>query len=72
VIDDVKSQDGGVARNDTQDRSIGFNLGYTINLNLPATSDPAVFDAIFQELKGSFVERRRCLVGRMGSFERLG
>ena len=32
-------------------RSIGLNLGYTINLNLPATSDSAVFDAIFKSLK---------------------
>jgi Family of unknown function (DUF5343) len=32
-------------------KEIGFNLGYTINLNLPATSDPAVFDAIFKSLK---------------------
>jgi hypothetical protein len=30
---------------------VGFNLGYTINLNLPATADPAVFDAIFKSLK---------------------
>jgi hypothetical protein len=30
---------------------IGLNLGYTINLNLPATADPAVFDAIFKSLK---------------------
>jgi hypothetical protein len=30
---------------------MGLNLGYTINLNLPATSDPAVFDAIFKSLK---------------------
>ena len=30
---------------------LGLNLGYTINLNLPATSDPAVFDAIFKSLK---------------------
>jgi len=32
-------------------RSLGLNLGYTINLNLPATSDPEVFDAIFKSLK---------------------
>jgi hypothetical protein len=32
-------------------RSLGLNLGYTINLNLPATSDPDVFDAIFKSLK---------------------
>ena len=31
--------------------SLGLNLGYTINLNLPATSDPEVFDAIFKSLK---------------------
>ena len=29
----------------------GFNLAYTINLNLPATADIAVFDAIFKSLK---------------------
>jgi Family of unknown function (DUF5343) len=28
-----------------------FTLGYNINLNLPATSDPAVFNAIFRALK---------------------
>jgi Family of unknown function (DUF5343) len=28
----------------------GINLGYTINLHLPATSDIAVFDAIFKSL----------------------
>jgi hypothetical protein len=32
-------------------QSFGLNLGYTINLNLPATSDPEVFDAIFKSLK---------------------
>lgn len=31
--------------------SLGLNLGYTINLNLPATSDPEVFNAIFRSLK---------------------
>ncbi|MES9934591.1 MAG: DUF5343 domain-containing protein [Candidatus Sedimenticola sp. PURPLELP] len=30
---------------------VGLNLGYTINLNLPATSDIAVFNAIFKSLK---------------------
>jgi hypothetical protein len=32
-------------------RKLGLNLGYTINLNLPATSDPEVFNAIFGSLK---------------------
>jgi hypothetical protein len=33
------------------DQSIGLRLGYTINLNLPATTDIAVFNAIFKSLK---------------------
>jgi hypothetical protein len=31
--------------------SVGMNLSYTINLNLPATNDIAVFNAIFKSLK---------------------
>ncbi len=31
--------------------SLGLNLAYTINLNLLATSDQAVFNAIFKSLK---------------------
>lgn len=40
-------------RSDTLHRSrrVGMNLSYTINLNLPATSDIAVFNAIFKSLK---------------------
>lgn len=34
-----------------QPARLGLNLGYTINLNLPATSDAAVFNAIFRALK---------------------
>jgi|SRR5579871_3457318 len=30
---------------------LGLNLAYTINLNLPATTDQAVFNAIFKALK---------------------
>jgi hypothetical protein len=33
------------------DKQLGLNLSYTINLNLPATSDVAVFNAIFKALK---------------------
>lgn len=32
-------------------RKLGMNLGYTINLNLPASKDIAVFNAIFKSLK---------------------
>jgi hypothetical protein len=33
------------------DRRGGLNLSYTINLNLPATTDQAVFNAIFRSLR---------------------
>lgn len=32
-------------------RQPGINFSYTINLNLPATSDQAVFNAIFKSLR---------------------
>lgn len=34
---------------------MGLNLSYTINLNLPATSDIAVFNAIFKSLKDNLL-----------------
>lgn len=37
--------------NSVLNTSSRFNLSYTINLNLPATSDQAVFNAIFRSLK---------------------
>lgn len=36
-------------------KDLGFNLSYTINLNLPATSDIAVFNAIFKSLKDNLL-----------------
>jgi hypothetical protein len=33
----------------------GIKLGYTINLNLPATTDIAVFNAIFKSLREHLV-----------------
>ena len=38
------------------DKSVGLNLSYTINLNLPATTDIAVFNAIFKSLKENMLE----------------
>lgn len=35
---------------------LGLNLSYTINLNLPATSDIAVFNAIFKSLKDNLLK----------------
>ena len=37
------------------DGGVGLNLSYTINLNLPATSDIAVFNAIFKSLKDNLL-----------------
>ncbi len=45
------------ANNNSSSGSLGFNLGYTINLNLPATSDPEVFDAIFRSIKEHLLRR---------------
>lgn len=39
------------APNSKTNNSVGLNLAYTINLNLPATPDQAVFNAIFKSLK---------------------
>jgi hypothetical protein len=36
---------------------LGINLSYTINLNLPETSDIAVFDAIFRSLKENLLKK---------------
>lgn len=35
----------------------GINLSYTINLNLPETSDIKVFDAIFKSLKANLLKK---------------
>jgi uncharacterized protein DUF5343 len=37
-------------------QTVGLRLGYTINLNLPATSDVSVFNAIFKSLKENLLE----------------
>jgi hypothetical protein len=39
------------AKHTGDSHAIGLNLSYTINLNLPATADQAVFNAIFRSLK---------------------
>ena len=35
---------------------VGLNLSYTINLNLPASSDVSVFNAIFKSLKENLLK----------------
>lgn len=39
----------------TTERKIALSVGYNINLNLPATSDIAVFNAIFKSLKDNLL-----------------
>jgi hypothetical protein len=40
-----------------EDSEIGLNLSYTINLNLPATTDVSVFNAIFKSLKENLLKK---------------
>ncbi|RYG87003.1 MAG: hypothetical protein EON58_21120 [Alphaproteobacteria bacterium] len=40
----------------SQGQGVGMNLAYTINLNLPATSDIAVFNAIFKSLRENLLQ----------------
>jgi hypothetical protein len=39
------------------DTGVGINLSYTINLNLPATADVSVFNAIFKSLKENLLKK---------------
>jgi hypothetical protein len=41
---------------DQSPSGVGLNLSYTINLNLPATDDIAVFNAIFKSLKENILK----------------
>lgn len=45
-----------VQTNPTTTGRVGMNLSYTINLNLPATSDISVFNAIFKSLKENLLD----------------
>lgn len=45
------------AKKRTQKDLHGINLSYTINLNLPETSDIKVFDAIFKSLKENLLKK---------------
>ncbi len=40
-----------------RDQPVGLNLSYTINLNLPATSDISVFNAIFKSLRENLLKK---------------
>lgn len=49
-----KDDDGGfkeMSKDGLSDKKINLGLNYTINLVLPKTDDPAVYNAIFKSLK---------------------
>jgi len=48
AIQKISDNSAGIQK---QSSEVGLNLSYTINLNLPATSDIAVFNSIFKSLK---------------------
>ena len=55
-------EEKGARKNDNAERRkhselAGLNLSYTINLNLPETSDAKVFDAIFKSLKENLLKK---------------
>lgn len=51
LVEPEKSDHGQRRAASDEVSSLGLNLSYTINLNLPATTDIAVFNAIFKSLK---------------------
>jgi hypothetical protein len=50
------ASNGAGSSGQSKDAAVGLNLAYTINLNLPATSDIAVFNAIFKSLKENLLK----------------
>lgn len=57
--EDYEEETTGDQSEDTGERIVlkkGLGLSYTINLNLPSTSDIAVFDAIFKSLKENLLK----------------
>lgn len=51
-----ESGDGKVSSTEDLPVLTGLNPGYTINLHLPATSDIAVYNAIFKSLREHLLE----------------
>lgn len=63
AADDHKSDESLVPKRKKKESFDGdhdldsINLSYTINLNLPETSDITVFDAIFKSLKENLLKK---------------
>jgi hypothetical protein len=56
VLDKTEPVTPPVAPPTTTNNSSGLNLSYTINLNLPETTDVEVFNAIFRSLKENLLK----------------
>lgn len=54
-IEDNQPRNGQASTAGTAEK-FGLNLSYTINLNLPATSDVSVFNAIFKSLRENLLK----------------
>jgi hypothetical protein len=52
----TRTNEDPLPRTDRLPRTLGMNLSYTINLNLPATTDVAVFNAIFKSPKENLLK----------------
>jgi len=50
-VEDDDTQEQQNQKGDRGESKSALNLSYTINLNLPATTNPEVFNAIFKSLR---------------------
>jgi len=55
--EDEEASKGGSDVDQTPHRELDLNLSYTINLVLPKTDDPAVFNAIFKSLRDNLLRK---------------
>lgn len=53
----VEEKIGDLKDNKKNIEDVGLNLSYTINLVLPKTDDPAVFNAIFHSLRENLLRK---------------
>jgi hypothetical protein len=56
IDDQEQPEDKPDVTQQNNNSKLGLSLSYTINLNLPATSDVAVFNAIFKSLKENLLK----------------
>lgn len=57
IIKEINLPNENMARQNIKPaENLGFNVAYTINLNLPETTNPDVFNAIFKSLKENLLD----------------